>query len=522
MAAGVSSAAVLLAALDAYVVVTIAFDIMDTMGIPFERPERITPVITAYLLGYVAAMPLLGQLSDRIGRVPVIQGCLLIFAAGSVITAAAPNLAILVAGRLVQGAAGGALLPVTFAVISDHWAARDRAVPLGLVGSAQELGSVLGPLYGAAVASVISWRGVFWINIPLAAAAMIAVKRSLPNREVNHKVKLDVGGGLILAFSLGALIIGLYNDDPQRSILPAWGPPFLVAGVLGLIGFFFWEKRSDARLLNPAGLQVKPLTAAMACSFLSGVALMATLVDIPLLAQTLLGEDSFGGALILSRFLVLLALGALAGGVLTNRIGERVVTVAGLLVAAVAYYLISGWPVDIVSVKYPFGIPRIDFDLALAGLGLGIIIAPLASVALRSSVPDQHGVVSASLVVARMVGMLIGIAVLGAAGVYRFQQLTKDLIPPLPFGDDFQEKLRTYEQAVGEALRIEYSEIFFITSIVCVLAAVVALFLNPKTDTATPTSNVTSSSSAIPEAGPRPPEPPDTPDLRNPESGPDT
>lgn len=480
MAAGVSSAAVLLAALDAYVVVTIAFDIMDTMGIPFEHPERVTPVITAYLLGYVAAMPLLGQLSDRIGRVPVIQGCLLAFAAGSVITAAAPNLAILVAGRLVQGAAGGALLPVTFAVISDHWAAKERAVPLGLVGSAQELGSVLGPLYGAAVASVISWRGVFWINVPLAAVAMVAVKRSLPNREVNTSVKLDVGGGLILAFSLGALIIGLYNDDPQRSILPTWGPPFLVAGVLGLIGFFFWEKRSNARLLDPAGLQIKPLAAAMGCSFLSGVALMATLVDIPLLAQTLLDKDSFGGALILSRFLVLLALGALAGGVLTNRIGERVVTVAGLLVAAAAYYLISQWPADIISVKYAFGVPRIDFDLALAGLGLGIIIAPLASVALRSSAPNQHGVVSASLVVARMVGMLIGIAVLGAAGVYRFQQLTKDLVPPLPFGEDFQAQLRSYEQAIGAALRTEYSEIFFVTSIVCALAAVVALFLNPR------------------------------------------
>lgn len=472
----------LLAALDAYVVVTIAFEIMDAMGIPFEHPERVTPVITAYLLGYVAAMPLLGQLSDRIGRVPVIQGCLLMFAIGSVVTAAAPNLPILVFGRLVQGAAGGALLPVTFAVISDHWAARDRAVPLGLVGSAQELGSVLGPLYGAAIAAVISWRGVFWINVPLAALAAIAVKRSLPRREVNHRVKLDVGGGLILALSLGALIVGLYNDDPSTSILPSWGPPFLVAGTLGLIGFFVWEKRSEARLLDPAGLQVKPFTAAMAVSFLSGVALMVTLVDIPLLAQTLLNEDSLGGALVLSRFLVLLALGALAGGVLTNKIGERAVTVVGLLAAAVAYWLISQWPADIVSARYPLGIPRMDFDLALAGLGLGLIIAPLASVALRSSAPEQHGVVSASLVVARMVGMLIGIAVLGAAGVYRFQQLTKDLVPPLPFTADFEVLVQEYAEAIQDALRIEYSEIFFITSIVCVVAAGVAIFLKPASE----------------------------------------
>ncbi|MGQ0679772.1 MAG: MFS transporter [Actinomycetota bacterium] len=468
-----------MAALDAYVVVTIVFEIMDDMAIPFNRPERITPVVTAYLLGYVAAMPLLGQLSDRIGRVPVIQGCLLGFALGSVVTAAAPNLPILVGGRLIQGAAGGALLPVTFAVISDHWAARSRAVPLGLVGSAQELGSVLGPLYGAAVAALISWRGVFWINVPLAALAAIAVRRSLPRTELNPNVKLDVGGGLILAVSLGALIIGLYNDDPAKAILPSWGPPFLVIGVVGLIGFFFWEKRSDARLLDPAGLQLRPLTAALVCSFLTGVALMVMLVDIPLLAQTLLNKNSFEGALILSRFLVALAIASFAGGVLTSKFGERPVAVIGLLITSLAYWLISGWPEDILTARYSFGVGRLGFDLVLAGLGLGVVIAPLASAALRAAVPDQHGVVSASLVVARMVGMLIGIALLGALGVYRFQQLTKDLVPPLPFSDDFTEALQAYEGALQAALRTEYSEIFLITSLVSLVGAAFALRLKP-------------------------------------------
>ncbi|HEX2052732.1 MAG TPA: MFS transporter [Actinomycetota bacterium] len=483
LAAGVASVAVLLAALDAYVVVTILVDIMRDMGIPIEHPERATPIVTAYLLGYVAAMPLLGQLSDRIGRTRVIQGCLLFFAVGSVISAAAPTLPVLVGGRLVQGAAGGALLPVTFAVISDLWEARSRSAPLGVVGASQELGSVLGPLYGAGLAALAGWRSVFWVNIPLAAAAMFAVQRGLPPGERRTERRVDLGGGLLLAFALGAMIVGLYNPDTEQAVLPPWGAPFLVVAVLGLLAFVVWERRSASRLVDLSAVQTRPFFASLACSFLSGVALMVTLVDVPLLARTLLGEDSLGGALVLSRFLVALVAGAVAGGVVSGRTGERPVTIAGFLLAAGAYLLISGWPLDISAADYRLGglsLPRMSVDLVLAGFGLGLVIAPLAAVALRASTPDQHGVVSASVVVARMMGMLIGIAALGAAGVYRFQQLTKDLVPPLPFGvsdREFQQQVEAYEEAIRSALHTEYGELFLVTAVVCALAAAAAIGL---------------------------------------------
>jgi MFS family permease len=375
------------------------------------------------------------------------------------------------------------LLPVTFAVISDLWEARERPLPLGLVGSAQELGSVLGPLYGAALAALTGWRSIFWINIPLAAAAMAAVHRGLPGDRGRSDLKVDLGGGLILALSLGALILGLYNPDPSQSVLPDWGIPVLAVAIAGLIGFLFWERRSPSRLIDPTTVQAGPLSAALGCSFLSGAALMVTLVDVPLLARTLLGEDSLGGALILSRFLAALAVAAVLGGLLTRRAGERTVAAGGLLLAAAAYLLISRWPFDVLDSGYragPLTVSRISVDLVLAGLGLGLVIAPLASVALRSSAPEQHGVVSATVVVARMMGMLIGIAALGAAGVYRFQQLTKDLAPPLPFDvppGEFQRRLSAYQDAVRTALHTEYGELFLITAVVCLAGAVVALGL---------------------------------------------
>src|SRR6478735_7321245 len=140
--------AVLLGALDTYVVITIIRDIMIDIQIPINQIQQVAPIITGYLVGYIAAMPLLGRASDRFGRKLLLQVSLVGFAVGSVVTAMSTDLDMLVIGRLIQGMASGALLPVTLALAADLWSSRNRAAVLGGVGAAQELGSVLGPVYG--------------------------------------------------------------------------------------------------------------------------------------------------------------------------------------------------------------------------------------------------------------------------------------------------------------------------------------------------------------------------------------
>jgi len=486
-AVGVGGAAVLVAALDAYVVVTLLVDILADLEIPVSRLERATWLVTGFLLGYVAGMPLLGSLSDRYGRRPVLLACLAGFAVGSVVTATGDALPLVAGGRFLQGLAGGALLPVTMALVADLFGAARRAGALGAVNAAQELGAVLGPLYGAGLAALVSWRGVFWVNVPLAVLAGLVVWRAVPPGPPGtagtgpaRPPRVPLLGGGLLAVALGLAVVGLYQHDPERAVLPPWGPAALAGAAVAAVGFGWHQARGRVRLLDPAGVAVRPLLAVLAVSLLSGAVLLVTLVDMQLLAQTVLGRDAVGGALLLVRFLAALPVGAVLGGLLVRRLGERPVAAGGLALAALGYVQIAGWPDQLLAARYPLGLvslPRLDLDLAVAGLGLGLAIAPLAAAALRAVPPAAHGVASAAVVVARMVGMLVGVAGLTAWGLHRFYQLTAELTARLPPPASFEEATGAAARVVAEAARTQYAEVFAITAGLCGLAALVSLAL---------------------------------------------
>jgi MFS transporter, DHA2 family, triacylglyceride efflux pump len=482
VAISAGSLAVLLGALDTYVVVTIMTDIMRDVGIGINQIQRVTPIVTWYLLGYIAAMPLLGRASDRFGRKFVLQVSLAVFAVGSVVTALSNDLLPLIIGRAIQGTASGALLPVTLALAADLWSARNRAAVLGGIGAAQELGSVLGPLYGIAVVWALhTWRDVFWINVPLTAIAMLMIHFSLPSKlKSEHPEKVDVVGGVLLAIALGLATWGLYNPAPDgKQVLPSYGLPLLVGALVAAIAFFVWERFAKTRLIEPAGVHFRPFLAALGASLMAGAALMVTLVNVELFGQGVLGLDKNGAAGLLVRFLIALPIGALFGGWIATKVGDRIVAFVGLLIGAGGYWLISKWTVDVLTAHHDLGLftlPVLDTDLAIAGLGLGLVIAPLTSATLRVVPASQHGIASAAVVVARMIGMLIGIASLSAWGLYRFNQHLASL--PSGTGNTLAERLAAQAARVRTAYVMQYGEIFGITAIVCVIGALLGLLIS--------------------------------------------
>src|SRR5215213_3078295 len=173
--------AVLVTAADTYVVVLALPDILTGVGIGLDDLQRATPIVGGFLLGYTATLPLLGRLADLRGRVPVLVGCLLLFALGSLLTATAASLGPAVAGRGLQGIGAGGLVPATLALVADRWPPDRQSLPLGVVGAVQEAGAVLGPLAGAAVLAVADWRAIFWLNlvlgVGLAGGALLTTRR---------------------------------------------------------------------------------------------------------------------------------------------------------------------------------------------------------------------------------------------------------------------------------------------------------------------------------------------------------
>lgn len=489
--------AVLLGALDTYVVVTIIRDIMVDVEIPINQIQRVAPIITGYLVGYIAAMPLLGRASDRFGRKLLLQVSLAGFAAGSVVTALSSDLTVLVIGRIIQGTASGALLPVTLALAADLWATRSRAAVLGGIGAAQELGSVLGPLYGIGIVWAFnSWRDVFWINVPLALLAMVMIHFSLPSKQkdAGPPEKVDIVGGLLLAVVLVLVVFGLYNPAPDgKHVLPSGGGYLLIGAAVVTVAFFAWERYARTKLIEPVGVHFRPFLCALGASFTAGAALMVTLVNVELFGQGVLSMSQNEAAFLLMRFLVALPVGALIGGWVATKIGDRLVAFIGLLIAAYAYWLVSHWPVDLLAARHDLGLftlPVMDTDLALAGFGLGLVIGPLTSAALRVVPAAQHGIASSAVVVARMTGMLVGVAALSAWGLYRFNQILQERLAAQPApsadtpGGQLVAGVARVQKASVEAFAMQYGEIFGITAIVCVVGAVLGLFISGRQERA--------------------------------------
>ena len=187
-------------------------------------------------------------------------------------------------------------------------------------------------------------------------------------------------------------------------------------------------------------MHFRPFLAALGASLCAGAALMVTLVNVELFGQGVLGMDQNEAAFLLLCFLVALPIGALLGGWIATRIGDRIVAFVGLLIAAGGYVLISNWPVDVLAARHDLGLftmPAWTTDLAIAGVGLGLVIGPLTSATLRVVPSAQHGIASAAVVVARMIGMLVGIASLSAWGLYSFNQILATL--PSPTGTNLRE-----------------------------------------------------------------------------------
>jgi MFS family permease len=476
---GVASLGLFLAALDTYAVVTLLPQMLAGVDLPIDRVESATPILSGFLGGYVVAMPLLGAFSDARGRLPAYTAAMLVFLAGSTLTALSASLPLMVTGRSLQGLGGGALVPLSLALAADLYATGRRAVPVGAVSAVQEAGSVFGPIYGAVLAAVLaSWRGVFWLNLPLGALVLAGMWATSRRAEVPAPRPRSAGGGVelagaaLLGLSLGLLVFALYPDDPSHRAVNSNWVPLLAASAVAMTAFGLIQARRLRPLVAP-GLGRSPrFWASIVANLLAGAALMVALVDVPLLARAAFRLDTLGAGLLLTRMLVGVPVGALAGGLISRRLGRRWTAAGGLALAALTFVLISRWATNELQTA-----PLAAYaELFAAGLGFGLVIAPLTSAVLDLTSAGEHGLASSFVILARTLGMVVGLSSLTAFGLARFQAIfSAQRCSSLAVGGSLQDRLNAFENCAREAVAQEYREIFLAAAMICAVATLVVV-----------------------------------------------
>ena len=540
----VASLGVLLAAADTYVVVLALPDIMTGVGLGVDALARATPIVTAFLLGYVVVLPLIGRLCDLHGRIPVLLGCLAVFAVGSLFTASAADLGQVVAGRALQGIGAGGLVPATLALVADLWPPQRRGLPLGVVGAVQEVGTVLGPLYGGAVLAVSGWRTIFWVNLGGAvvlALALIPLRPAKPLRPptagavlaslaltglvltvtaptvLTSHVSLglvylptiadaawstpiaigtsaltlavamlpavrasaarlvraaDILGAALIGLALTGIVLSFATADPSRQAVADQAPWLLVGSAACSILFLVRQRRAAHPLVPRGALTERSAWGALAVNFFVGAALVAALVNVPIFARaTDYPGAQLGASLVLVRLLIALPVGAVLGGWLCTRLPLRAVATAGMGLAVIGFAAMAQW--DSQSLERPAS----TLALLATGLGFGLAIAPVNQALLNSTRPDVHGVASALVVLARTVGMLVGLSALTAVGLRVFYAKQRDIGSSLTLCPTSPGDCPRYEAATAAALLDELHAIFWGAGLCAAIAALLALTL---------------------------------------------
>jgi MFS family permease len=549
------------AAADTYVVVLALPDMMTAAGLTVAELQKAAPIISGFLLGYVAVLPLIGRVSDLRGRVPVLTGCLVIFAIGSVITAAGYDLPSIVLGRLIQGIGGGGLIPPTLALIADTWPAERRGMPLGIIGAVQELGSVLGPLWGAAILAFGTWHDIFWLNAAVGLAIAAAMLRHRPAersrgwdvvgvalvsvaaaclllvmlrpeslttgvtsglaflpvagesrwltplalvgyaflvafvvRQATAAEPLlawrswgeiaretDLWGATALTVALGAVILTFASAEPEKAVLAEDAVILLPIAALALAAFV-WRGRRAAHPLIPRGsLTATPAWGSIAVSFFVGAALIAALVDIPFFARlTIAPDDQLEAALVLVRFLVALPVGAVLGGWLLRHVSAGLLTAGALTLSGASFLVMGTWDASALESATS------TLVLAACGFGFGLAIAPVNSALLEHTAPDVHGLASALLVVARMVGMLIGISALTTVGLRAFHSAAAKVPSVEELCGGSSTACGAYTDALRDAGIAQLQAVFTGAAVAAFVAATLALLLLSRRATFSP------------------------------------
>ena len=403
----------LLAALDSTIVATALPTIVGELG----GLERLSWVVTAYLLAQTVVMPLYGKLGDLYGRKRVLQTAVLIFLAGSALCGLSRSMLQLIVFRALQGLGGGGLIVSSQAAIGDVVPPRERGRYQGIFGAAFGVASIAGPLLGGFFTTHLSWRWIFYVNLPLGAVALAVLATALPSvgRRVAHRV--DYLGASLLAIALAAIVLATDLGGTTYAWSSAPILAILAAGALALVLFVVVERRAAEPVLPLHLFRNRVFAVAGAVGLIVGFALFGAVTFLPLFLQVVRGQTPTASGLQLVPMMAGMLLTSIGSGQLISRSGRyRTFPIVGTAVMAIGLFLLS-------RLEPGIGSLALSLDLVIVGVGLGMVMQVLV-LAVQNAVDfEDLGVATSGATLFRFIGGSVGTAVLGAIFTARLGRL---------------------------------------------------------------------------------------------------
>lgn len=411
----------LLAMLDSTIVSTALPTIVGDLG----GIEHISWVVTAYLLASTVAGPLYGKLGDLYGRKRVLQAAIALFVIGSALCGLSQNMLELIAFRALQGLGGGGLMVTTIAVIGDIVSPRERGRYQGYTASAMALATVAGPLLGGFFVDHLSWRWIFFVNLPLGIVAFLVIGAVFQSHALAVRHAIDYAGVALLSTSLTAFV--LFTSLGGTTL--AWGSwasiGLVAVSLLALAAFVGVERRAAEPVLPLSLFRIHVIAVSSALGFVAGFALFGAVTYLPSYLQVVQGESPTGSGLRMVALMGGLLASSIATGQIVSRHGRyRVFPILGTALMTVGLALCSLLGVDT-------SLWLVSLSMLVLGAGIGAVM-PILTLVAQNAVERRHlGVATSSATLFRQVGGSIGVSIFGAIFANR---LATELAARLPAG----------------------------------------------------------------------------------------
>ncbi|MER6557552.1 MDR family MFS transporter [Streptomyces sp. NPDC001027] len=469
----------LLAALDQTIVSTALPTIVSDLG----GMEHLSWVVTAYLLASTAATPLWGKLGDQYGRKRLFEAAIVLFLIGSALCGMAQNMPQLIAFRALQGLGGGGLMVLSMAIVGDIVPPRDRGRYQGLFGAVFGATSVLGPLLGGLFTEHLSWRWVFYVNLPVGvvALAVIAAVLRIPRRSTEHVI--DYLGTLLIASVATCLVLVASLGGTTWD----WGSPQIVAlallGALLAVAFVAVERRAAEPVLPLKLFRVRTFTLSAVISFIIGFAMFGAMTYLPTFLQVVHGVSPTMSGVHMLPMVVGMLLSSTGSGQIVSRTGRwKVFPVAGTAVTSLGLLLLHR--LDEHSSTFEMSVCFFVF-----GLGLGLVMQVLVLI-VQNAVPyEDLGVATSGATFFRSIGASFGVAIFGTIFAARLGDKLADAfagvrLPPGVSADALESDPRgiaslpsDLRPSVLDAYASAITDVFLYAAPVAVVGFVLAWFL---------------------------------------------